>query len=1035
MLNKTLLLVLLLALSLGAFSCDDGGKSRPGDLSGDVDAMDDSTDATPNDLTSPDFPDQVFLDVADTEPADTRADTAEDLRDSTSFEVSDVDPDAPLAPLQLDRVEPDFGPTSGENVVTLQGQGFTQDTEVYFGSSRSPAVVFANAHELSVVVPSGPVGTVPVKVLNEAGNDALGAAYTYVDPIRVDGVEPARSPTSGGVPFVLRGAGFDAETTVSIGSRSAIDVAMVDPSTLSGIFPPGTLGWASLRVTNSAGSTLVPNALEYTLATRLDAAFPAAGPTAGGTTVTLEGAGLAEVQSVLFGAYPASIQAKGQTQLTVTTPPQSAGVRDVVVSGPDGTARLSDGFFYYLPAAGPKVLGVVPSSGPTTGGNSVIIAGYGFDDPPTSASIGGAAVSNAVVVADSIRADAPAGALGAADVQVDTNGGSDVLVGGYRYTQPLAITQVSPALGPVAGGTTVTVNGAGFDSSTTVFFGALPASSVTLGNATRLTATTPPGSGGAVDVQVRRGTVSATLADGFFYTEALEVFALVPSRGSQAGGTTVTVAGKGFQVGATVTLDGLAATNVQRLDAYTLQFVTPAHEPGVVDVAVHQGADVVVSPDPFTFYDPGTRYGGGWGEGVAGNVNITVLTYGSNDPVEGAFVMLSTNTNTPYQGVTDVNGQLTFSGDDVLGTQTVSASKVKYSSANITTIDAENLTLYLTYLDAAQGEMPPQKAPGVISGNITGADKVGLITDPNKVRMTIVVTSQVDPFSPNPDPGSENQLSGDGFYRLQSRLGDVAVIGMCGVFDTVNGVFEPKYMALQRFLFVTEASAHTVNLNCNIRLDLPMHFKLIDSRLQEDPNMNMVIPYLYLGPEGYHGGYDVAEGDTDLVTAYNQAPLTGALAGMDYYLIGGSFTDGGTPYSLVQMEHVTDFSAPIEFGPLVGVPQMVTPTPSGVVMSNHFEWTQATPNRVDLYSITISEPTFPPKPIWEVYLPGAATSFDLPAFLSSSGAATPYSGLAYLEIEGVNVNRPFNFNTFSLRDLSLDRREAWVYKSIPILFL
>src|SRR5690606_5564854 len=195
------------------------------------------------------------------------------------------------------------------------------------------------------------------------------------------------------------------------------------------------------------------------------------------------------------------------------------------------------------------------------------------------------------------------------------------------------------------------------------------------------------------------------------------VFALTPRRGSQAGNTTVTVSGRGFAPGATVSIDGLPGNNVTVLDANTLTFVTPPHPPGIVQVEVSQNGDTATAPNTFTYYDPGSIIGGGWGDPIDGNVNITVYEYGPPGvAVDGAFVMLSTDNNTPYQGTADVNGQITFSGIGVLGTQTITASKQGYSSATVTTIDAENVTIYLQNLDSSDGNPPPGTEPGIISG-------------------------------------------------------------------------------------------------------------------------------------------------------------------------------------------------------------------------------------------------------------------------------------------------------------------------------
>ena len=70
------------------------------------------------------------------------------------------------------------------------------------------------------------------------------------------------------------------------------------------------------------------------------------------------------------------------------------------------------------------------------------------------------------------------------------------------------------------------------------------------------------------------------------------VITVSPAGGAVAGGTKVTIAGSGFQVGAAVTFDGTAATNVLRINTTTITATTPAHAAGAVNV-------VVTNPDNF----------------------------------------------------------------------------------------------------------------------------------------------------------------------------------------------------------------------------------------------------------------------------------------------------------------------------------------------------------------------------------------------------------------------------------------------------
>ena len=95
------------------------------------------------------------------------------------------------------------------------------------------------------------------------------------------------------------------------------------------------------------------------------------------------------------------------------------------------------------------------------------------------------------------------------------SGWMSVAAGSTTYTAPSSsptVTRVSPTSGPSAGGTSVTITGSGFLSGTTVKFGAVAATTVTVNSPTSITATSPAG-GGAVDVTVSNANgTSATLS-------------------------------------------------------------------------------------------------------------------------------------------------------------------------------------------------------------------------------------------------------------------------------------------------------------------------------------------------------------------------------------------------------------------------------------------------------------------------------------------------------------------------------------------
>jgi sugar lactone lactonase YvrE len=108
-------------------------------------------------------------------------------------------------------------------------------------------------------------------------------------------------------------------------------------------------------------------------------------------------------------------------------------------------------------------------------------------------------------------------------VQVsDGQGGTDTITVNVTIT-PVAetpsVTSVNPVLGTALGGTTVTLAGTDFTGATAVRFGATNATSFTVNSATQITATSPLGSVGTVNITVTTpiGTSTASDADQFTY--------------------------------------------------------------------------------------------------------------------------------------------------------------------------------------------------------------------------------------------------------------------------------------------------------------------------------------------------------------------------------------------------------------------------------------------------------------------------------------------------------------------------------------
>lgn len=229
---------------------------------------------------------------------------------------------------------------------------------------------------------------------------------------------------------------------------------------------------------------------------------------------------------VTFGAQPVqSASFVSSDELSVVTAAHAQGTVDVSVMNYDGQSYTASSAYTYI--GPPGITSVVPNSGYISGGNQITVYGSGFAADNTVA-VNGIDATNVNVVSDTvITATVPASIKpGAVNVVVrDSYGQVTTLTNGYTYVlEDPQLTSVTPDIGRDTGGTTVTISGTGFiadpDGGTwyRVSFNGNAATAVTYVDQNTLTARTPPGVIGAVDVTVSSNyTNDVTLTKGFTY--------------------------------------------------------------------------------------------------------------------------------------------------------------------------------------------------------------------------------------------------------------------------------------------------------------------------------------------------------------------------------------------------------------------------------------------------------------------------------------------------------------------------------------
>ena len=447
-------------------------------------------------------------------------------------------------------ISPVAGPLAGSTAVTITGVGFSGATTVDFGLTAATNVVVVSPTQITATSPAEAAGTVDVTVTEANGTSAISPSdqFSYVGTPTVTLVNPATGPAAGGTPVVITGTFFSGATTVKFGSTPATNVIIVSATQITATSPAGAAGTVDVTITGPGGTSAISptDKFVYVAAPTVTLVNPTTGPTTGGTSVTITGTNLTNAIEVAFGSTAATITSDTANQIVATSPVRPAGMVDVTVVTAGGTSATSsnDQFTYFVPA--PTVTGVSPTTGPTTGNTTVTITGTNLEKA-TAVNFGSIAATITSDTVTQIVVTSPVATAGLVNVTVVTAGGTSATSSKDQFTYFVpapTVTGVSPTVGPVTGGTSVTITGTNLANATGVKFGSAAATTITSDTATQIVATSPAEAAGTVNVTVvTAGGTSATLsADQFSYVVAPVVTGVSsPASGAYAPGTPILI--------------------------------------------------------------------------------------------------------------------------------------------------------------------------------------------------------------------------------------------------------------------------------------------------------------------------------------------------------------------------------------------------------------------------------------------------------------------------------------------------------------
>ena len=877
----------------------------------------------------------------------------------------------------VNSVQPGRGLTTGEEEVEIVGLGFTEGLRIFFNNAEveSSTIEIVSATKIKCETPSHPIGPAHVFVAkNETEFGALENGFDFFEEVTLESV---------------------------------------------GLFVANQSG------TNSAMSLEDGTVIISSI---------------GGTKLTLSGSGFIDGTKVQFGANGPAIETTvtSLSSLVVTAPALARGWYNLTATNTNGSATLETILRVYEPVS---VAGVFPFAGPLNGGTDVTVSGQGFIEQSELT------INETLETENNTEENSLAGTTenaqgeteGAVDIVVENEFGNDTLEDGFVFYDASdtsdRVIYVGPSTGLIDGGGEVHIVGSGFsdeNGDATVLFGDT-AAECTVYDDHMISCTSPAADEGTVEVKVilSDGSQAPCQQDNgctFRYID-LRIDILDPDTGAIAGGTYVQITGNGFGTDTEIYFSGQQANaaDVEIVSENLINLKTPDYglAPSAtewIDLRIQTQGVEIIEPGIFGYFDPFNSDFWTSGGPVDGAVNITVLDGGTGGRLDNAFVMLGAANNTTFQGFTDERGQITLSGPDVAGAQSVHATKIGlnpetseqevFASFSWLETNARNLTmLCMPIPPMASGSPPPGVEPAVIKGVVhrikdqynTGSDYV------------VLQTTYINFSTPNPDPGPNATIINHGEYQMFSRAGELVVIALAGQLDNsdpMNPIFLPHAMGFSDPLLIQNGEVYEdvqitidrpFSRDLEIVYDEPPLAHLLNSSSAWTPNRKSAFIWYDFGNYGLHPMANILEEpgvneNPVVVTTKMPKDLPGYLNG-SFSVIGGVYVGYGEqityPGSEVYLSGLTNVEEPAVLTPFLGTK---TPLGSTSMLSTPMDFSFSVNNTVLPVANfhTLWEPGFMSETLrWLAVSPGHATDFSLPIYPASVDEANLNGNLGY----------------------------------------
>jgi IPT/TIG domain/Tyrosine-protein kinase ephrin type A/B receptor-like len=434
-------------------------------------------------------------------------------------------------------ISPATGGTQGSETVTISGTNFGLNPNVTFNGF--PLTISSHTHTTALVLTREGQGTlIPVQVGVAGQFSNADKTFSYTAPT-ISSFSPATGPTIGGGTVTLIGVNFGTTATVEIGGTNC-PVTAQNHTVVKCTIPGGQGTGATVRISVSSQTHTAGGTFSY-VAPTLSAVTPATASTLGGSVITLYGANFGTTPSVSIGAQACALVWSNHSAATCTLASGVGGgltVQITVASQPSNTLSFSY-IAPYISSVVPSLLG--------TAGTTLTLHGSNFGATGATVSVGGVACgissqNNTYAVCSAAEGQ---GYNKAVVLTVGSQGSNSVL---RNYTLP-HLTSITPANGPSAGGTTLTIAGTNLGTSGSVTIGGVSCTVLGGGHThTQIKCTQPAGVGTGLVVALSVSGQNSDNTLSFSY-DAPVINGISPTHTPSEGGSFITVTGVNFGSG------------------------------------------------------------------------------------------------------------------------------------------------------------------------------------------------------------------------------------------------------------------------------------------------------------------------------------------------------------------------------------------------------------------------------------------------------------------------------------------------------